>query len=143
MAQAKKVNTSAGVEYAGFGKRFGAGVIDWIILAVASGIVGFLAGGGSDILANFIGALIGWLYYVLMETSAHQGTVGKIVLKIKVTDMGGNKLTFGRATGRHFAKILSAIPLLIGFFMIGFTEKKQGLHDIIAKCLVVNKSERA
>ncbi|MGH9316538.1 MAG: RDD family protein, partial [Thermoanaerobaculia bacterium] len=43
----------------------------------------------------------------------------------------------GRATGRHFSKILSTLILFIGFLMVAFSEKKQGLHDRIAETLVV------
>jgi len=54
--------------------------------------------------------------------------------------MDGNRIGFGRATGRHFAKIISGIILLIGYLMVAFTQKKQGLHDMMAGCLVVNKA---
>ena len=81
----------------------------------------------------------GWLYFALMESSRFQGTLGKMAVQIKVTDMEGNRLTFGRATGRHFGKIVSGMILLIGYIMVAFTEKKQGLHDIMAGCLVVKE----
>ena len=55
---------------------------------------------------------------------------------MKVTDLQGQRLSFGLATGRHFAKILSGLILCIGFIMVGFTEKKQGLHDMIVGTLV-------
>ena len=74
-----------------------------------------------------------------MESSAYQGTVGKIFLGIKVTDLNGHKIGFGRATGRHFGKIISAIILFVGFIMVAFTKRKQGLHDIMAGCLVLNR----
>ena len=62
-----------------------------------------------------------------------------MALWIKVTDLGGNKIGFGKATGRHFGKILSGIILGIGFIVVAFIQKKQGLHDIMAGSLVVNK----
>jgi uncharacterized RDD family membrane protein YckC len=80
-----------------------------------------------------------WLYYALMESSKNQATVGKLALGLKVTDEKGKRISFGRASGRFFAKILSSIILGIGFLMIAFTEKKQGLHDEIAGCLVVKE----
>ena len=58
---------------------------------------------------------------------------------VSVTDANGNPISFGRATGRHFGKIISALTLLIGYIMAGFTEKKQALHDMIAGCLVVKR----
>lgn len=141
-------STAAG--YAGFWKRFGAGVIDLIALMVINFVVGFAAGliyvttgnptaAGASLISNIIAIAAGWLYFAKFESSSKQATPGKMALGIKVTDMDGGRITFGRATGRHFAKIVSAITLLIGYFMIAFTGKKQGLHDIMAKCLVVNR----
>jgi uncharacterized RDD family membrane protein YckC len=72
-----------------------------------------------------------------MESSAKQATVGKMALGIIVTDLDGRRIGFGRATGRYFAKILSALTLGIGFLMAGFTERKQALHDMVASCLVI------
>ena len=74
-----------------------------------------------------------------MESSSKQATLGKMVLGIVVTDAGGNRISFGRALGRNLAKIISDIILFIGHFMVAFTEKKQGLHDLIAGTLVVVK----
>ena len=80
-----------------------------------------------------------WIYYVVMESSSTQGTLGKMALGIKVTDLKGSRISFGRASGRHFGKFISALILSIGFIMVAFTQKKQGLHDKMASCLVVNK----
>jgi|SRR5580704_223551 uncharacterized RDD family membrane protein YckC len=81
-----------------------------------------------------------WLYYAWMESSSYQGTLGKMALGLIVTDLEGRRVSFGRATGRYFAKIVTGfIPLGIGYAMAGFTEKKQALHDIIAGCLVLRK----
>ena len=79
------------------------------------------------------------LYFAIMESSSKQATLGKMVLGIVVTDADGKRISLGRAVGRNLGKIISSIILLIGYFMIAFTEKKQGLHDIMAKCLVVVK----
>jgi uncharacterized RDD family membrane protein YckC len=81
-----------------------------------------------------------WLYYAWMESSRYQGTLGKMALGLIVTDLEGRPVTFARASGRYFAKIITGfIPLGIGYAMAGFTEKKQALHDIIAGCLVLRK----
>ena len=77
-----------------------------------------------------------WIYEALMESSSYQATLGKMVFGMKVTDLYGNRISFARATGRHFAKILSLVILCIGFIMVGLTERKQGLHDMIAGTLV-------
>jgi uncharacterized RDD family membrane protein YckC len=74
-----------------------------------------------------------------MESSERQATIGKKALGIIVTDAHGKRITFYRASGRHFGKIVSSITLGVGFVMAGFTKKKQALHDIMFDCLVVVK----
>jgi uncharacterized RDD family membrane protein YckC len=71
-----------------------------------------------------------------MESSSKQATIGKLMLKIRVTNATGARIGFGRASGRYFAKFISGATLLIGYVMAGFTERKQALHDIIAGTLV-------
>lgn len=86
----------------------------------------------------FIGV---WLYYAFFESSRYQGTPGKLIVGIGVSDKEGHPVSFGRATGRFFAKYLSCMTLGIGFLMAAFTENKQGLHDLIAQTYVLNKSK--
>jgi uncharacterized RDD family membrane protein YckC len=81
--------------------------------------------------------VVSWLYSALMERSSKQATLGKMALGIRVTDLDGNRIGFGKATGRYFAKILSALILGIGFLMVAFTQRKQGLHDMLAGTLVM------
>lgn len=150
--------------YAGFWLRFVAHMIDMIIIGIVSfvilipllGVLGLAAFMGNSHEAfdgetpGFIVAMVStylvfglailacsWLYFALMESSAKGGTLGKMAIGIMVTDMTGNRISFGRATGRYFAKILSQMILMIGFLMAGFTQQKQALHDILAGCLVV------
>jgi uncharacterized RDD family membrane protein YckC len=73
-----------------------------------------------------------WLYEALLTSSSWQATIGKRVLRLKVVDEAGNRISFGRATGRFFAKILSSMFFCIGFLMIAFAEQKTGLHDMLA-----------
>lgn len=89
------------------------------------------------IIFGMVNIIIEWLYYLLMESSTKQATFGKIILSIKVTDLNGSRVSFAKATGRYFGKILSGLILCIGYFIAGFTEKKQALHDILSGCLVV------
>ncbi|MCX7785663.1 MAG: RDD family protein [candidate division WOR-3 bacterium] len=124
------------VIYAGFWRRFVASLVDGVILFVPMLIINLIF----PYAGWFLGTVASWLYYALMECSERQATLGKQVLGIMVTDSNGNRITFGRATGRHFAKIVSSLTLLIGYIMAGFTEKKQALHDMIADCLVIKKS---
>jgi uncharacterized RDD family membrane protein YckC len=77
------------------------------------------------------------LYWILMETSPVQGSVGKRAMGIRVVDENGSRLTLLRALGRNVSKILSVLPCLVGFMMAGWTAKKQALHDIVARCYVV------
>ena len=78
-----------------------------------------------------------WLYEALLTSSAWQGTVGKRILRLKVTDEAGNRIGFGRATSRFFAKLLSYLIFYIGFIMAAFTDRKRALHDMIAGTLVM------
>jgi uncharacterized RDD family membrane protein YckC len=135
--------------YAGFWKRFGAAIIDGFILIVVGFVIGALIdfaygfspgiSEGASAWGNLVGIIVGWLYFAIMESSSKQGTLGKMALGIKVTDLSGDAISFGRATIRHFSKIISTILLLVGYLMVAFTARKQGLHDMIARCLVVNK----
>jgi uncharacterized RDD family membrane protein YckC len=142
--------------FAGFWLRFAAYIIDYFVLAFLGYIIGAMlaiqrpmllhhhrspfamlfAVGGE---AFFLQLATGWLYYAIMETSRFQGTVGKIAVGLAVTDLDGQRLDFGRASGRFFAKLLSNLTLGFGYMMAGWTEKKQALHDIIAGCLVIRK----
>lgn len=145
--------------YAGFWKRFAAAIIDGIVtgiggLVVIGPLIALMIlsatsargepdmealGDALDGVANLLGLLIGWIYSAAMESSPLQATLGKMALQIKVTDLDGARVSFGKATGRHFAKFVSALLLFVGFVMAAFTAKKQGLHDLMAGCLVVNK----
>jgi len=83
-----------------------------------------------------LSAAASWLYEAFLTSSEWQGTVGKRMLSLKVTDTAGNRISFARASGRFFAKILSRMIMNIGFIMVAFTERKQGLHDLVAGTLV-------
>ena len=97
-------------------------------------IFSIIGGASMFLVLVFVGY---WLYEALLTASSWQGTIGKRVLRLKVTDKAGNRISFGRSTGRFFAKILSYVTLWIGFIMVAFTDKKRGLHDILAGTVVV------
>ena len=153
--------------YAGFWLRLVAYLIDAAILGlgflVVIGLIaaivgaGFWRGIGQDMAGdqNFVAPVAdlfilmfvfaslagGWLYYAWFESSQHQATPGKLSLGLFVTDLEGRRITFARASGRFFAKIITGlIPLFIGYIMAGFTAKKQALHDMIASCLVLRRA---
>ncbi len=131
-------------EYAGFGRRLLAYAIDnAVIFAVIFGVslalmsLGEASAVDFEALGRGLGLFGGWLYFAVFESSQRQATLGKQAMGLRVVDMDRNKIGFGRATGRHFGKIISGIIFLGGFFMAAFTEKSQALHDIMANCLVV------
>ena len=155
------------VEYAGFWLRFLALLIDNAVMGIGfvlilipliflTGLGGFISEIHPDedmndvgifmligllFLAATVSLLLTWLYHALMESSEWQATLGKRVLGLVVTDMAGRRVSFGRATGRHFAKIITnMVPAFIGYIMAGFTERKQALHDMIAGCLVLRRN---
>lgn len=131
--------------YAGFWLRFAAHVIDNIIMTLVYfvAMIVFLGAQQDDSTVTAIFAIIsmagGWLYYAVLESSDMQATIGKKLIGLKVTDLKGNRVSFGKASVRYWAKILSIATLYIGFAMAGWTEKKQALHDMVAGCLVVRK----
>lgn len=142
-------------QYATFWHRLGAYLIDYILISLITCPLGFLMGvmgavaeqsggdaaqaasAGVQLLMYGIAIVAGWLYNALMESSSWQGTVGKRVLGIRVTDLDGNRINFGRATGRYFGKMISGLICAVGFIMVLFTERKQGLHDQMASTLVL------
>jgi uncharacterized RDD family membrane protein YckC len=155
------------VEYAGFWLRLVALLIDNVILGLGLFLIVipliFLTGfrrfldefhpgealndAGIFMLVVFFflvatGALVfTWLYHALMECTEWQATVGKKALGLVVTDMAEQRVSFSRATGRHFGKIITnLIPAFIGYILAGFTDKKQALHDMLAGCLVLRRN---
>ncbi|MGH9580319.1 MAG: RDD family protein [Terriglobales bacterium] len=142
------------VAYAGFWIRFLATVLDGIIInlvllpvALILGIFVGIAGKTADMpdpgielvggLSGFgLGLLANWIYEATFTSSSWQGTPAKRLLNVYVTDLEGKRISMARATGRHFAKYVSGLTLLIGYIMAGFTERKQALHDMLAGTLV-------
>jgi uncharacterized RDD family membrane protein YckC len=144
----------AAAGYGGFWIRVVAAIIDAILLRVVVAPVGMIFGGlglaggmmggiphlGMGLLGGAVTIVLlifgSWLYEAFLESSSYQATLGKMIFGMKVTDLNGNRISFGRATGRHFAKWISGMILCIGYIMVGFTERKQGLHDLLAGTLV-------
>jgi uncharacterized RDD family membrane protein YckC len=77
------------------------------------------------------------IYFALMESSAWQATFGKRVLGLRVTDEHGKRLTLARAVGRHCSRLFCYVTLYFGYLMIMLTARGQGLHDKVARTLVV------
>jgi uncharacterized RDD family membrane protein YckC len=159
----------AGIAYAGFWLRLVAAIIDGFVLSIPLApifILMFLSTfrnlqelqnmqepmamwailGPKIVLVLVISAIASWLYWGLCESSSWQATLGKKVLGLIVTDLEGRRISFGRASGRFWTgRGVSSIPYLGGtYFMVdcicvGFTAKKQAVHDIVAGCLVLRK----
>lgn len=140
--------------YAGFWLRLAAFIIDAVILSVLIFAIVFclifiLALTGTvdenqiSVVVQLINLVVALAYYVGFETSRFQGTPGKIALKIKVSDEHGQRVTHLRAVGRYFARVLCILTLGIGYLMAGLTRRKQGLHDLVAGCLVLSANAPA
>ncbi|MEO9214505.1 MAG: RDD family protein [Rhodanobacter sp.] len=160
--------TAANLEdFAGFWKRVAAYILDAIILYIPNMLIMKVMGGDvaqatlqqamlsapgdpHAMMAAYgqfystmgpvmaITGVLAWLYFALCESSAWQATPGKLALGIRVTDLQGKRISFPRALGRYPAKFLSTIILGIGFLMVAWTQRKQGLHDMICGTLVLN-----
>jgi uncharacterized RDD family membrane protein YckC len=141
-------------KWAGFWLRTLAAIIDALLCQILAVVLvvplGFALGASmagesssSDIEAAaqamgfVVGFLIQWLWFTLAESSHWQASIGKKLLGLKVTDANGERISFGKANARYWSKILSTLLFCVGFLMVAFTAKKQGLHDKIAKTLVV------
>ncbi|TSD63494.1 RDD family protein [Inquilinus sp. KBS0705] len=132
--------------FGSFDQRLLATVIDWLIVSAGFIIVGFTAVYVIEdktirlIISASILVLIPiarLIYNVVMESGPQQGTYGKQLLKIKVCDIYAERITWGNALGRNVAKLLSLLPLFIGYLMAFFTKKQQCLHDMMANTVVI------
>ena len=126
------LRVGGGRAYAGFWIRVAAVVVDYIVLAVPLYLL-LRTFGNWAYLAEIPIAL----YPPLMESSRSQGTLGKIVFGLKVTDTSYRRISFGRALGRWLAHLLSGLLLCLGYVMVAFTPQKRALHDYIAGTLVL------
>ena len=130
--------------YAGFWRRVGGYLIDYVVLligivmvAIVMGLTDKSAEQVDGILAIFY--LLGpWLYSAILESGPRQATFGKRAVGIKVTGLDGNRISLARATGRHFAEIFCGLTLGIGYVMAAFTQRRQALHDMISSTVVVH-----
>jgi len=92
------------------------------------------------VLTTVLFTIVQWLYYAISESSNWQASPGKLILGLKVVDTNFQKISFARASGRHFAKLLSLLCLGFGYLMPLFTERKQALHDLVANCVIVKNN---
>jgi uncharacterized RDD family membrane protein YckC len=126
------------VHYAGFWERFGAAILDALILAIPGYALEYMLGRRQGFLFTI---LLDWLYYALQESGAAQATLGKKALGLKVTSVDGTRISFGQATGRFFGRYVSAVILLIGYLMMLWDDKQQTLHDKMAGTVVIRQAQ--
>ena len=134
---------AASPAFGGFWIRFLAYVVDALIVGAGCVVISVAAGLAGDafaLLATLVLLFGPILYFVALHASARQATYGKALVGLKVADSGGNRISFLRSLGRELAKIISAFPLMIGFLLAAFTQRKQALHDMVASTVVVRDS---
>lgn len=166
LQQPRQASSAAYLDYAGFWQRFGAWVIDLIILMIPSMLVTYAFGGleaykhlldqiqvGADMAvalrdyakategASVASLALTFLYYMFFEASKLQATPGKLALRLRVTDVRGQRITAGRSAARNIVRLLGAVFGLIPvvcYLAITWTQHKQGLHDLWAGTYVLN-----
>ena len=113
-----------------------------VVFGLLAGVLG-IAQADTDAVAKTVGLVVAvivtWLYFALLESSDWQATFGKRALGMLVTHVNGDRISFWRASLRHFSKALSGAVFGTGFIMLVWTPQKQALHDGIAKTLVVRR----
>jgi uncharacterized RDD family membrane protein YckC len=145
----QNISGSQSSQYASFGIRLVASIIDNLIVIVPAFIIGGLIGfwgvltGDPESMyvlkAQFVGFILNILYEALFLSSSWQATPGKRLMGLKVVDVNFQPLSFWKAAGRSLGKIVSTVILYIGFIMAAFTKNKQALHDIMSGTYVVRK----
>ncbi|MBU72790.1 RDD family protein [Spongiibacter sp.] len=135
-------------EYAGFWIRFGAVLIDLVVMAIVFWVPLTLIYGEEywvgdqfyhgfwDLMFSYILPFVVTIWFWLRFF----GTPGKMALRLKIVDANtGSQLSLGQAIGRYFAYIVAAIPLLLGYIWVGIDKRKQGLHDKLAGTVVIRQ----
>jgi len=132
--------------FAGFDQRWMASALDWfmvLLVIIFFGLIALLSTSDKStqimIALSVLGIIpiVNFIYHVVMEASPKQATYGKQILKIKVTDLLGERIDVARSLGRNVAKILSVLTLFIGYLYSFFNSKQQCLHDVVAGTLVI------
>ena len=135
LAEGAEIRVSR-LHYAGFWRRVAAALIDGLIFIVINFLMTLLGLPLGAVAGVFLPYVAGALYETLL-IGAYGATVGKTVCKIRVVTADGGRVSYGRAAGRYFAKILSAFTLLIGYIIAAFDDERRTLHDRICDTRVI------
>jgi len=143
------VAVAGALDYAGFWRRLAALMLDGVIISVVNMVLylpmGFLAVGAQDDPTFLVAYQLVIMFLQIMIAAAYAtwfvgkygATPGKMALKIKIVTADGDRISYGRALGRHFATMISGMTMGIGYLMAGFDEQKRTLHDRICDTRVV------
>jgi uncharacterized RDD family membrane protein YckC len=115
--------------YASFSRRFGAFLLDALILVIPGCILGSIIPVAGAALAYF-------LYVPFMESSVIRATIGKKLMGIQVSDMHGQRISFRAAMIRSLMKMISGVFMAIPHLLALFTAKSQAMHDLVAETTV-------
>ena len=135
-----------GKEYAGFWIRFGAMLIDLVVMIIVLYIPLTIIYGeeywiGEQFIYGFWDVILGYIVPIVVTIwfwLRYKGTPGKMATKLRIVDAAtGNKMTTGQAIGRYFAYTIAILPLCLGLIWVGIDKKKQGWHDKLAGTVVI------
>lgn len=115
---------------AGFWVRTGATLIDLIIVGVLTIVL---------VMPHF--SLVLWAIYHVALWAWQGTTLGGLIFGLKIVRLDGRPIDFGVAVARSLACVLSALPLLLGFFWVGWDPEKQSWHDRITSTLIVRSGK--
>lgn len=136
--------------YASTGRRIIGGLIDTAIVIILAMIPTILMLTTSNppedfspelyakVLGGIFGLIVSVAYEALLQSSRHQATIGQRLMKVKVTDLHGLRITLSKALVRTLASCISSVIFKLGYAIQPFTARKQTLHDLAAGTLVLN-----
>ena len=125
---------------AGFWIRLVAMIIDGILVGIGYSVILFvMLAIEMFALVSILGFVWGFGYHIYFPSSNMMATPGKAVLGLKITDESGSQISAGTAVLRWLGYIISGLTLYIGFLIVGFTDNKRGLHDMVASTRVTYK----
>lgn len=125
---------------AGFWIRLVAMIIDGILVGIGYSVILFvMLAIEMFALAFVIGFIWALGYHIYFPSSNMMATPGKAILGLKITDDFGSQISAGKAVLRYVGYIINGLTLNIGFLIVGFTDNKRGLHDMVASTRVTYK----